>query len=49
MAFADPKDTHADKPEIVEEWIGVWLEGIAANYEVPILPLESSFALMASM
>jgi hypothetical protein len=40
VAFADPKDTHSDKPEIVQERTGAWLERVADNYEVPILPLE---------
>jgi hypothetical protein len=40
VAFADPKDTHIDKLEIVQERTGRWLERVAENYGVPILPLE---------
>ena len=40
VAFADPWDTHADKPEIVRERTGAWLARVADNYGVPILPLE---------
>ena len=40
LAFADPRDTHSDKPEIVQERTGRWLERVAENYGVPILPLE---------
>jgi hypothetical protein len=40
VAFADPRDTHSDKSEIVQERTGAWLERVADNYEVPILPLE---------
>ena len=40
VAFADPKDTHADKLEIVRERTARWLERVAENYDVPILPLQ---------
>jgi hypothetical protein len=40
VAFADPKDTHSDNPERRQKTIGAWLERVAANYGVPILPLE---------
>ena len=40
VAFADPWDTHADKPEIVREKTARWLERTAENYGVPILSLE---------
>ena len=40
VAFADPWDTHSDKPEIVQEKTGRWLDRAAANYSVPVLPLE---------
>lgn len=40
IAFADPRDTHASKPEIVRERTGKWLARTAVNYEVPILPLD---------
>jgi hypothetical protein len=40
VAFADPRDTHADKPEIVQKRAGTWLARVAENYEVPILPLD---------
>ena len=40
VAFADPWDTHADKPEIVRERTGAWLARVADNYGVPIIPLE---------
>lgn len=40
IAFADPKDTHASKPEIVVERTGRWLARVADNYEVPVIPLE---------
>ena len=39
IAFADPRDTHSDKPQIVQERTGAWLARVAANYEVPIVPL----------
>ena len=38
-AFADPWDTHSDKPQTVQRRIGAWLARVAANYEVPIVPL----------
>jgi hypothetical protein len=40
LAFGDPRDTHSNKPQIVQEKTGRWLERVAANYGVPILPLE---------
>ncbi len=40
VAFVDPKDTHADKLEIVRERTARWLERVAENYDVPILPLQ---------
>jgi hypothetical protein len=40
VAFADPKDTHSDKPQRVHKRIGVWVKRVAANYGVPVLPLE---------
>ena len=40
VAFADPWDTHWDKPEIVRERTGAWLARVADNYDVPIIPLE---------
>jgi hypothetical protein len=40
VAFANPKDTHADKLEIVRERTARWLERVAENYDVPILPLQ---------
>ena len=40
IAFADPRDTHANKPDIVQERAGAWLARTAANYGVPILPLD---------
>jgi hypothetical protein len=48
VAFADPWDTHADKPEIVREKTARWLERTAENYGVPILSLEDlrEYALM---
>jgi hypothetical protein len=36
VAFADPRDV---QPEILQKGTGAWLERVAANYEVPILPL----------
>ena len=39
VAMAHTKDTHADKPQRRQKRIGVWLEKVAANYRVPILPL----------
>ena len=40
VAFADPRQTHSDQPEIVQRRIGAWLERVADTYEVPIVPLE---------
>ncbi len=40
VAFADPWDTHWNKPEIVRERTGAWLARVADNYNVPIIPLE---------
>lgn len=40
VAFADPKDTHSDKPSIVQERAGAWLMRVAAGYGVSILSLE---------
>lgn len=40
VAFADPRDTHYNKLQIVQQSTGAWLKRVAANYEVPILPLE---------
>lgn len=40
IAFANPKDTHSDKPDIVQERTGTWLTRVVAEYGVPILPLE---------
>src|SRR5215207_230658 len=40
VAFADPKDTHYNKLQIVQQVTGAWLERVAATYKVPILPLE---------
>jgi hypothetical protein len=36
MAFADPSDV---QPKMLQKGTGAWLERVAANYEVPILPL----------
>jgi hypothetical protein len=36
VAFADPRDV---QPKILQKGTGAWLERVAANYEVPILPL----------
>jgi hypothetical protein len=36
MAFADPTDV---RPKMLQKGTGAWLERVAANYEVPILPL----------
>jgi len=40
VAFADPRDSHADKPEIVQERTSRWLIQVASNYGVPVLPLD---------
>jgi hypothetical protein len=40
VAFADPKDTHYGKLQIVQRSTGAWLERTAAIYKVPILSLE---------
>jgi hypothetical protein len=40
IAFADPTDTHANKPDIVQERAGRWLVRTASNYGAPILSLE---------
>jgi hypothetical protein len=40
VAFADPRDTHSHKPEIVQKRAATWLEKVAENYDVPILPLD---------
>jgi hypothetical protein len=36
VAFADPRDV---QPKTWQKGTGAWLERVAANYEVPILPL----------
>jgi hypothetical protein len=36
VAFADPRDV---RPKMLQKGTGAWLERVAANYEVPILPL----------
>jgi hypothetical protein len=36
VALADPRDV---QPKILQKGTGAWLERVAANYEVPILPL----------
>jgi hypothetical protein len=36
VAFADPRDV---QPKMLQKGTGAWLERVAANYEVPILPL----------
>ena len=38
--MADPYDAHADKPEIVRERTGKWVEKVATTYGVPILPSD---------
>ena len=38
--MADPYDTHADKPEIVRERTGKWVEKVATTYGVLILPSD---------
>lgn len=40
VAFADPRDTHRNKPEIVGQRARAWLLRTATNYDVPILPLK---------
>ncbi len=40
IAFADPTDTHANKPDIVQKRAGRWLARTASNYGAPILSLE---------
>lgn len=40
IAFADPRDTHSDKPEIVRERTSRWLARTAVRYDVPVLPLD---------
>ena len=40
VALADPYDTHADKPGIVRERTGKWVERVANTYGVPVLPSD---------
>jgi hypothetical protein len=40
VAFADPRNTAYSEPEIVQERVAVGPERVAANYVVPIIPLE---------
>lgn len=39
VAFADPEDTHFAQQEPVQARTAAWLQRVAANYGVPIIPL----------
>ncbi|MGI8538236.1 MAG: hypothetical protein ACR2N0_00415 [Rubrobacteraceae bacterium] len=40
IAFADPRDTHSNRPEVVQEAVGEWVAKVAVDYGAPVLPLD---------